>query len=83
MSEVLLSHRPNPDLAGGYWSPPVDKCQWVPVETIESAVQACREFIKRNNLGGGNWSGGLFRTNGVVISRVAYNGRVFPGESND
>lgn len=80
MMDVLLSHVRNPDIPGGYWS---DAAVRIPsskrraVKDLLEAVHVVLWFIDRNGLGGGNWSGGEVRRDGVVIARVSYNGRVW------
>jgi ABC-type sugar transport system substrate-binding protein len=76
---VKLSHARNPDIPGGYWETPVDpaRARWVEVDTFVAASMACREFIKRNGLGGGNWTGGDIEKNGTVIAYVSFNGRIW------
>ena len=58
---VKLSHRPNPDLfdRGGYWEEPAEsgKTQTVPVNSYGEASKVCQDYIRRNSLGGGNWTG--------------------------
>ena len=49
------------------------------VKTFKEASEACVKFIDDNELGGGNWSGGLIKKNGKAIANVSYNGRVWEG----
>jgi hypothetical protein len=80
---VKLSHGPNPDImSGGYWSQPVDHgVQEIEVEDFAEASRVCREYIERNNLGGGNWDGGQVMQDGMQVAKVSYNGRIWsPGE---
>ena len=74
---VTVRHAPNPDIVGGYWQHPVDsrKARQVPVDDIEDASYVCRRYIDRNELGGGNWTGGDVFNNGEYIGRISYNGR--------
>ena len=78
--KVVLSHAKNPDIDGGYWSQTTDsgravKCS---VLSLTEASQVCRRYIDRNNLGGGNWTGGrVLDEHGAVVARVSYNGRVW------
>ena len=84
--KVSLSHAKNLDVDGGYWTPPTDKGakKLVTVKSYEEASKKCEEYIKRNKLGGGNWSGGqIFDEKGKQIARVSYNGRVWQGTEAD
>lgn len=88
--QVKLSHIKNPDLfdRGGYWDYPTEsgREQWITCVSVSEASRICREFIDRNELGGGNWNGGEVKDGeGAVIGRIAYNGRLFivpDGERN-
>lgn len=54
----------------------------VQVNSFLEAKQKCMDFIDKNDLGGGNWSGGLIMDdNNKVIAHVSYNGRVWEGAS--
>jgi len=77
--KVELKHSPNPDIPG-YWTPPEDsgKSKWIEVASFEEASKVCQDFIERNELGGGNWSGGAIKDNNKLIGYVSYNGRVWP-----
>ena len=80
---VTLSHSPNPDIDGGYWDMPVDPRtpQTVSVTDVNEASKVAREYIERNGLGGGNWTGGqLFLALGnkrKEFGRISFNGRVW------
>jgi hypothetical protein len=45
--------------------------------TLTQASTLCTEYIRINELGGGNWAGGEVRLDGVIVARVSYNGRVW------
>lgn len=81
---VELSHCPNPDIAG-YWEYPEDDGdpRWMPVETVAEASELCCEFIQRNGLGGGNWSGGVIKDRGKEVAYVGYNGTVWKEHPRD
>lgn len=52
----------------------------VKVNSFLEAQQKCMKFIDKNNLGGGNWSGGHIKDNtGKIIAHISYNGRVWEG----
>lgn len=52
------------------------------VSSFVEATKECLAFIQRNNLGGGNWSGGeIFNNENNLIARVAYNGTIIEKES--
>jgi hypothetical protein len=73
----MLSHEFNPDLDKGYWERPIDsgKAQLKDCRSMRHASLICQEYIERNGLGSGNWTGGAVFNNGVQIGRVSYNGR--------
>ncbi len=80
MLELLLSCCPNPDIQEnrGYWSPGKrPRPTWVDVKSLAEAKERCVNFIVSNDLGGGNFSGGAIKHNGIVIARVSYNGKVW------
>ena len=79
---VSLSAEPNPDYDLGSWEAGVKiPAKLVPVRDLRAAVQAARNFIQENNLGGGNWTGGqVYNDKGEWVARISYNGRVWePG----
>ena len=46
--------------------------------TFTGASKACKDYIGKHNLGGGNWTGGqVFNDEDQQIARVSYNGRVW------
>jgi len=86
MMKVVLSHGPNPDVQGGYWSKmarPVFKNGGVPkpelvaVKSFAEASKVCREYIVRFDLGGGNWTGGDIWVKAQHVGYVSFNGRVW------
>jgi len=85
MYEVKLSHAPNPDIADGYWQDgnPFALNVTAKVPNLLSASVVCRNYITRNGLGGGNWTGGQVFENGKQIARVSYNGRVWGMDGNE
>lgn len=79
---VTMAHGPNPDIrGGGYWGDPTDTAtpQLVGVEDFAQASAVCLSYIQRNELGGGNWTGGAIYEDGKQVAHVSYNGRVWPG----
>jgi hypothetical protein len=79
---VLLACAPNPDIGGGWWgAPPDQSIWWACVDSIDAAREACEQYIDANDLGGGNWTGGLVhRWNGhqwIEHCRISYNGRAW------
>lgn len=84
MLTMALSSAKNPDIRNGYWTPgrrPAPRT--VEVESIAAAVKACGDYIARNDLGGGNWSGGSILRDGVEVARISYNGRVWEAKDED
>jgi hypothetical protein len=82
---VKLSHRSNPDIDGGYWNEPQEsgKTQNVPVSSFAEASKTCSAFIRRNQLGGGNWTGGNIYEGRKKVGHVSFNGRVWDIEGNE
>jgi hypothetical protein len=81
--EVELTHAYNPDIDGGYWVEPLDPGQprKVSCVSISEASRICKEYIDRNELGGGNWTGGTITdAEGDTVAKIAYNGRAFVGQ---
>lgn len=79
MFTVILAHDSNPDIDGGYWADPIDdkKKQVVPVSSLGDASKKCREFIDRNDLGSGNWTGGKVFDGEKHVANVSFNWRVW------
>ena len=67
---VDLSHGPNIDVQDGYWTPPIDRCVLTStcVTDLKTASQRCRRYIEKNELGGGNWTGGLLCIDGERLA---------------
>ena len=78
---VVLASAGNPDLGQSpdqsLWG--VSPCK-ATVTTLDDASEACRRYISDNGLGGGNWTGGDVTSEGKVVARVSYNGRVWMPE---
>ena len=85
MLTVKLSHEANPDLRLGYWDDgkPAAKHKVLQVASLKEASKACRRYIDRNGLGGGNWTGGQVAEDGVFVARVSYNGRVWDANQQE
>jgi hypothetical protein len=87
---VDLSHGPNPDVEMpgspmGYWSTPIARGSLMRTccVSLEFAQKRCRQYIERNAIGGGNWTGGLLCVDGEPIGRVSYNGRAWDLEDKE
>lgn len=76
---VLLDHAPNPDIEGGYWEPVTDVKTPLrsPIKSLKDASNQCLEFIRRNGLGAGNWTGGNVIVSAIQIAYISYNGRIW------
>lgn len=61
------SHEANVDVPG----------RWIPVSSLADARQKALDFIRAWDLGGGNWSGGEVASDGKVVARISYNGRIW------
>ena len=80
MYTLTLSHAPNSDITGGYWTlpPELGADRLVEVETIHDASRISQRYIDSNKLGAGNWTGGQIHDEaGELVGRIAYNGRYF------
>jgi len=87
MYYLELSHVANIDIDDGYPSLPIEpgKSKSVGCATLQAAADFCREYIQRNGLGSGNWTGGsvFIRNNEsreselVQVATVSYNGRIW------
>ena len=79
---VELGAAPNPDFAGEPDNPNGHiriREHLVHVHSLAEAARVCTQFIDRNGLGGGNWTGGKVRDDaGRTVAQVSYNGRVWP-----
>jgi len=53
--------------------------RWVTIASFKEASEVCSKYITDNELGSGNWAGGVIVENGNAIARVSYNGRVWEG----
>lgn len=83
---VRLSHVPNPDIReGGYWSQMCREGETtIRVKSLVEATAVCGRYITKNDLGGGNWTGGqVFDDTCKQIARVSYNGRVWDNEGTE
>ena len=76
--EVKLASCGNPD---HFQDPdlPMYGCEsnhYITVKSLEEASLECMKFIKRNDLGGGNWIGGAVYEDNKCIAKITYNGRI-------
>ena len=75
---VLLAHGRNPDIPAGYWhETPTPGGRTVVVEDIQAARVVCQAYIRENDLGAGNWRGGLVRIGDAKVAEISFNGRVW------
>lgn len=63
----------NPDY-GQY--APVSNPESVGVKDLEQASFLCREYIRKWNLGGGNWPEGKVYKGKKLIATISYNGKI-------
>jgi hypothetical protein len=78
---VALRHGRNPDIPGGYWTPPMEsgRTQRVAVATLEAASAAVRAYIDRNGLGAGNfYPAAVTNGRGTKVATISFNGRIWP-----
>jgi len=77
---VILDNRGNPDRG----QHPNLRLPGVPsrkakVAGFEEASKACRDYIEKHELGGGNWTGGqVLDAKGKEVAYVSYGGKVWP-----
>ena len=83
--KVIASHTSNPDIrSGGYWDgKPTEGKKTYPIQSFVEAVAVCRDYINRNGLGGGNWTGGQILKGKKQIARISFNGRIWDMEGNE
>lgn len=77
---IKLSSVGNPDF--GQYAPvsPPEICE---ADTLQEIVAACEAYIKKWDLGGGNWKEPILREDGVAIGHISYNRRVWRGKPRD
>ena len=85
MYVVTMKHSSNPDIPGGYWGgKPAEGPAMRRVASFQEAAAECRDYIERNNLGGGNWTGGqVFADKKTQVARVSFNGRVWAMDGSE
>lgn len=75
---IFLRAVPNNDFSGKSHAANVDvPGRWIPVDSLADARRKALDFIRAWDLGGGNWIGGEVASDGKVVVRVSYNGRVW------
>ncbi len=74
--KVILDSRGNPDF-GENPRHNMSPKQIVPVGSFDEASSICMAYIKKHNLGGGNWTGGQVTKDGKEVAYISYNGRVW------
>lgn len=54
----------------------------ITVSSYNEAAEICLSYIKRNELGSGNWSGGeVYDDEGNLVALIAYNGKIIREDS--
>lgn len=80
---VKLSSVGNPDHGENPFRP-VSHASVQYVKSLQEASDACSDYIKKNNLGGGNWSGGkVVRHTKKEVARIGYNGRIWLSDESE
>jgi len=82
--KVRLEARPNPDYSSDssdYRGRINIEASLETVTSFKEASEVCKKFIRDNELGSGNWTGGEIFENGKQIAHVSYNGRVWEGRT--
>jgi hypothetical protein len=82
---LSLSHRPNPDVNGGYWTDVTRPSgrTLVAVANLDEARRRTMDFVRRYELGSGNFSGGEVLSGGQSVAVVGYNGRVWDADGKE
>lgn len=57
--------------------------RWVAVSSLAGARDKCEAFRDEHSLGGGNWAGGHVASDGKVVARVSYNGRIWANDGRE
>lgn len=55
----------------------------VGIKSFKAASIICRDYIERNELGGGNWSGGQIYHGSELVAEVGYNGAVWSSDGQE
>jgi hypothetical protein len=55
----------------------------VGIKSFKAASIICRDYIERNELGGGNWSGGQIYHDSELVAEVGYNGAVWNSDGQE
>lgn len=80
--KLSLAAVPNADYPRGHWNATIKIApRQIDVSDIEDARQACWEFIRNHELGGGNWpsdAGVVSDAADRVLGRFSYNLRFWP-----
>lgn len=72
MIEMKLRSMGNPDF-GQY--APLSEPESIKVATLKEAIDACEAYIRKWDLGGGNWTCPTVKQDGKIIGRISYNGK--------
>lgn len=52
-------------------------------KSVKACANACREYIRFWNLGGGNWPEAWIKQDGKKVARVSYNGRIWKPDGTE
>jgi DNA repair protein RadC len=81
--EVTLSASPNPDFDMDSHEATISIPEKrVKVSSLGEARSVVMKFIRDNDLGGGNWTGGEVYKDGQRVATISYNGRVWEGNTS-
>ena len=80
---VELEGVPNVDFDRSSWNGSVSiGKRYKVVNDLNGAKRVCENFIDKNNLGGGNWTGGrIYDDSGDIVGYISYNGRAWENDS--
>lgn len=75
---LFLRAVPNRDFGPRSYEANVDvPGRWIPVDSLAGARRKTLDFIRAWDLGGGNWTGGEVASDGKIVARISYNGRIW------
>lgn len=82
--KVALEAKPNPDFQPNTHNGRISIKRYIrEVSSLREASEVCQRFIKKNDLGGGNWTGGQVYDQGKQIAEISYNGRAWDTEGKE
>jgi hypothetical protein len=82
--EVYLEAVPNKDFSSDSNEGSINiKGKWIKVDDLKDAQIKVRLFIKKHELGSGNFSGGQVRKDGKEIAHISHNYRIWDNQNKE